>query len=583
MGLLETVRPRQRGWGPASTIRKGGRRAGPWWPVLFAGGWTMQFVVRLVFIPLHRMPVLVPDETGYLRAARLLAGGDRGDLSGRTFYEGGYPLLISLAFHVSEDPATAYRLVLVINALIGAFLFVLAYVALRRLELPRGSAYAVAMATGFLPSAIYYGQFALTDAVLPVVVLGWLLCIHSWMSRGGMEQGMAAAALAAYTASVHVRGDVIVLVHAGLLVAVFVRRWAARRDVVVAAGVLALGVATGALLNKLLQLQIYPGGPMHLDGFLVQRLTSLDGWGWALGLTAGKIWYLIVSTWGVAGAGLAAAGFVAVRRGAGRALRVSALVVLAATAGIAFASSAAVPDEGTVANFAYGRYLACLAPVLFLAGAAVALCGRRRDVQRAAAVTVMVTLLCAVVVMQHAGQRLYTDFFGVFDFPEMSVVTWSWDALKPGWATFMVFPGAAFLILLKNRRVASAALVLVVALNIAVVAAVTVRGTRYWGHRLDSATSLAVAGLTARDVVALDYNGMPWRVWVSQTFQVRTHLRPLDRFDPATLPSDATLAVVPWNPRVSPLKSWPAAPANFRFVTSRWTYTGAWAVWRRTR
>ncbi|WP_149261800.1 hypothetical protein [Actinomadura sp. K4S16] len=581
MGSLEVLRPPERAWRPAPTVGGTGRRT-LWWPALLAGGWLTHFVVRLLFLPFHRMPVLVPDETGYLLAARLLSGGDRGDLSGRTLYEGGYPLLISPAFHASDDPATVYRIVLVINALIGAFLFVLAYAALRRLGLSRVPAYAVAMTTGLLPSALYYGQFALTDAVLPVVVLGWMLCIHSWMSRGGMGHGAAAAALAAYTASVHVRGDVIVVVHAALLMAVFVRRWAPRRDVAAATGVLALGVAAGALLNRMLQSQIYPGGPMDLDGFLVQRLTSLDGWGWTLGLTAGKLWYLVVSTWGVAGAGLAAAGFVAVRRGAGRALRVSALAVLAAMAGIALASSAAVPDEGTVANFAYGRYLACFAPVLFLAGAALALRRPRREVQRAAVATVMVTLLCAVMVMQHAGQRLYTDFFGVFDFPEMSVVTWSWDALKPGWATLAVLPGLALLVLLKNRRMAAAALVLVVVLNIAVVTAVSVRETRYWGRRLDSATSLAVAGLTARDVVALDYGGVPWRVWVSQAFQVRTHLRPLDRFDPSTLAPDATLAVVPWDPGTPPAKSWPGAPANFTFVAARWTYTGAWAVWRRT-
>src|SRR5581483_5553882 len=106
------------------------------------GGWIVQVAVRLVLAVTHRVPVLIPDESGYLLAARLLAGGTAGNLSGRTFYQGGYPLFICPAFWMSSDPATIYRIVLVINSLAGASVLLLAYVALRRLRLSRGQAYA---------------------------------------------------------------------------------------------------------------------------------------------------------------------------------------------------------------------------------------------------------------------------------------------------------------------------------------------------------------------------------------------------------------------------------------------------------
>ncbi|MFF5263483.1 hypothetical protein ACFY4C_31530 [Actinomadura viridis] len=555
----------------------------PWWPVLFVAGWVLQLAVRLPFIANHRVPILIPDESGYLLAGRLLAGGESSDLSGRALYQGGYPLLVSLAYHISENPATVYQIVLALNALAGSSVFALAYVALRRLDVPRVNAYLVAMVTGFLPSVMYYGQFVLTDAIFPVIVLGWLLCIHAWISRDGQDWGVAAAAIAAYSASVHSRGMIIVVVHAGLLVAVLVRRWTTRRDLVISTGVLAGGMGAGWLLNAWVRSEIYPGGAMPLGDWLFERLTTLDGWGWTLGLVTGKVWYLIVSTWGIAGVGLVAAGVVVARGGVPVATRATACVALAATTGIALATSAAVPDEGTVANFAYGRYLACLAPVFFLAGGAVAMRASRPLLLRAVGAAAALAVVSGLIVRVYAGGRLSTDFFGVFDFPEMSVMTWSWNGLKVGWATLAVLPGLAALLFLKYRRVGPVLGAAIIAANLIIVVAVSERIIRYWGNRLHTATSLAPARLTANDVVAIDYRDMPWRIWVSQAFQAHNHLVPIDRFNAATLPSRVTLVVVPWRPDQPARKSWPAAPRNFRLTQINWTDTGAWAAWRRTR
>jgi hypothetical protein len=137
--------------------------------------------------------------------ARRVTGGAAANLSGFTFYQAGYALVIAPAFWLSRDPITIYRLVMLINALIGALLFVLAYIALRRLDLPRGQAYLLATVTALLPSQLYYGYFAMSDAVLPVVVLGWLLLVHTWIARGKVVYGVAASAVAAYSFSVHGR------------------------------------------------------------------------------------------------------------------------------------------------------------------------------------------------------------------------------------------------------------------------------------------------------------------------------------------------------------------------------------------
>lgn len=580
MGSLGVTISRER----SASVPKGLMRRVRLWPLLLLGGWILQVSIRWVLSIYQRVPLLIPDESGYLLAARLLTGGAAGNLSGRTFYQAGYPLLISPAFWLSSDPATVYRLVIFINSLVGASLFVLAYIALRRLALPRGQAYLLATVTALLPSQIYYGQFAMTDAALPVAVFGWLLLVHAWITSGRLGYGVAASVVAAYTYCVHARGEVIVLVHAGLLVAALWRRWARRRDIVVMANALAAGSAAAWALNGWVRSQIYPGGVQAHGQWLLNRLTRLDGLGWTLGLAAGKIWYLIVSTWGVAGVGLAVVGVVAVRRRTPDATRATAFLTLAAVAGIALATSAATADEQTVANFAYGRYLSCLAPVLFLAGAVFATRGTRTAAVWAVLATAGLAFVTAGIVRLHAGHRLSTHFFGTADFPEICVLTWNWSALKlwfATWVALVLLTLAALIIASGGRDGLRIVAIGFIALDLAVMVVATDRETRVWEGKVESATSLAPAGLRAQDHVAVNYADLPWIIWVSQAFQVRNGLKPIDRYRRETLPPDVTLVVVPWDDGTSPLQSWPAAPSNWRPVSIRQSYAGNWVAWRR--
>ena len=325
------------------------------WPLLLAGGWAVQVVFRVVLAWGQRVPILVPDEIGYLLAGRLFAGGAVGDLSGRPLYYGGYPLLITPAFWISDDPATVYRIILITNALVGAALMPLAYLALRKVAvLPRTAAYVIATLTALLPAGIYYGQFAMTDAILPVLVCGWLLLTYFWLRGARVGCGIGAAALAAYSYCVHERGTIIVLVFGGLLLLAGWRRWAKRRDLAPVALTLVFGVALGHQLNAWVQAELDPNGVVGRENLFVARLTSPSGLIWTFSLVAGKLWYLIVSTWGVAGVGLVVLAMVTLRSGTPRATRVVGALTLVSAVGIAFAASAAVPDEGTIANFVYG-------------------------------------------------------------------------------------------------------------------------------------------------------------------------------------------------------------------------------------
>lgn len=587
----ELARPAPPASGAGRPMRRGAVRPSRW-AALLAAGWLVQVAVRLWLGWDQTAPVANPDETGYLFAARVLAGGPDADLSGSTFYQPGYSLLLAPAFWLSDDPETGYRLIVLINSLISSALLPLGYLALRRLELSRPRAYALATVTALLPGVIFYTQFALTDAVFPVVILGWLLLLHSWLSgRGGAAHAAGASLLAAYTYSMHSRGLIVLIVHAGLLAVVVWRRWAPRRQAAVAWGAVVASAGAAWLANAWLQPRTYPDGIKPLGNWLTDRLTSLDGLGWTTALAGGQIWYLVVSTYGIAGVGLVAMTALVLRRHTGeeagldeqadRADRVTAAVVLVTVIGIACVTSAALPDERRVGNFVYGRYLACLAPVLVLAGCALAARAGRRALVRAGLAAGGLALATGVLAALHAGDRLSRFIFVGFDFPETSVLTADWGALKLWLAMIVALVLLAALVALcalpwRYGRAAALLLTLAVCLGSAYqitdrISRPLVRGTR--------AVDLAAAGLRGSDVVAVELN-LPWKARLPMTYQVsRSEVR---RFDAAKgpVPAGATLVIVRWDLGTAARQSWATAPAGWRPVAERRTGLGDWVAWR---
>ncbi|WP_214410432.1 hypothetical protein [Sphaerisporangium fuscum] len=550
---------------------------------VLAAGWIAHVLLRLWLARWRTGPVANPDEVGYLVAARWLAGGPGADLSGSTFYQGGYPLVLTPIFWFVHDPALAYRLVVAVNALIGAALFPLGFLALRRLA-PQGlvpgrwAACALAFAAALLPATMVFGQMALTDAVLPTLVLGWLLALHAFARSGSARAGALAGALAGYGFAVHMRGSVLLFVHVLIVAFVLVRRWVPRRAALAAVAVTAVTAAGAQVLNGAVRAAIYPGGPRDLSALLGTRLTGLDGQAWAICGAAGQVWYLVVGTWGLAGVGIAVATAAALRRRTPPATRVTLLALLLLTAAVAYASSAALPDEHRVGNYAYGRYLTCVAVVLALLGlAALARAGRREALRYAAASAGLLVVTGAVAAV-YAGDRIRTYNFIAFDFPEVSFLTRSHDALRmapasaaalallavltaaslvglrrpspPG--TAVSRPSAAFP---AGRRGPLPALALV-AVNLAFVAGGTFDGP---------ARPPVPDPLVRRGGVVVDRQ-VSWWAWLPLSYRVEwTRLRL--NFDTAhQAPPAGTCTVIVPEPEAggAPETSWPGHPAGWR-------------------
>ncbi|OLT26567.1 hypothetical protein BJF79_43385 [Actinomadura sp. CNU-125] len=393
------------------------RRALPW---LLVSGFLAQVGVRTWFARGRTGPAANPDETGYLVAARWLAGGPGGDLSGHTFYQGGYPLLLTPAYWFSHDPVTVYTIVMVINAVAGAALFPLGYAAARRFGLGPRAALPVSFGAASLPASAFFGAFALTDAVLPALVLGWLLALDRFARRGGLPDAVAASLVVAYASAVHTRGDGAA------------RRPPRRpprpprpaqgaRGTLAGLAVTVAGYALGAAGNARLRAALYPDGALDLGELLVDRLT----FGGRAGVGAvGRGGAALVPDRVHVGPGRGGADgrdAALVRHRPPAAERVMAGALLATVCGVAYAASAALPDEHRVGNFAYGRYLACTAVVLALAGTAAILRSRSRI--RAAAGALVLLAGTGSWVAAYAGERLRTHAFIGFDFPEVMFLT----------------------------------------------------------------------------------------------------------------------------------------------------------------
>jgi hypothetical protein len=582
--------------GAAGAATASSRAAGRRWVILLALGWLVQVGLRVWFSRHQAMPLANPDETAYLVAARVLAGGAAADLSYSTLYPGGYPLLITPAYWFSSNPSTVYHAVMVINALIGALVLPLGYLACRRLGLgrPRPAAYGVAFVAALVPTGFFYSEYAMTDAVFIVITLAWLLTTHSWLTASSARVRYAnaagSAALAAYAYAVHSRGLVMVAGLAAMGVFIGWRQAAARLSVLVAALTAVIVAAAAWALNHHISLILYPEGSRSLSGQIRQRLGSVNGIIHVLEMAAGQLWRAVLDSWGIAGIGLVAALLVIVRRDVRSDLRIMGALAVAVTTLIACIAPAALPS-GQAQAWASGRYLDGMIVVFFLVGAAVLLRARMRDIVVCAAVCTGLFLLAAVTVAVYIGTTVPTHGFGAgFNFAEPAVVTQNWTNASVALATAVtlvllaVWIGLAFVLrrLRPGRAFAavSAAFgVCVAVVSLVAVAQMTSHISQAHGSNTQEAITLMQAGKVRPGDQVVVAPSLGWMLTVPQAFEVSW--TELEQFTPGRqpLPAGTTVVETGWPAGQPAQAGWPDAPAGWRIVAS--DQDVGWVVWRK--
>jgi hypothetical protein len=559
--------------------------------LLLVVGWLCQAGLRAWFSRAQAVPLDNPDETAYLIAARVLAGGPAADFSGNTLYQGGYPLLITPVYWFTSSPAAVYHAVLLINAAVSAAVMPLGYLACRRLGLGRPAAYGVAMVAALLPAGFLYSEYAIADAIFPVVTLAWLLAIHSWLvatsPRARYAASVGSAVLSGYAYAVHSRGLVLLAGFAAVGVFIAWRRPSARGSV--AAGALTAVVTTGAgwALDRYLTSALYPEGTRNLSGQLVSRLDSVYGVIHVAEMAGGQLWRLVLDSWGIAAIGLVAAVAVIVRRGVRADLRVMASLAVGVTVLTAFTASAALSSDQS-RTWASGRYLDGMIVTFSLVGAVVLLRAAARPILAFAACVAGLTMVAAVTVAVYAGTSLPTGFGKRFNFGEPAVLTQNWNQASVLAATAaalaLLLVWVYFALLARYMPVLACVLAAAVAaVSLVAVAQITAHCSRVdqaWAQAMGTSEMAAAAGLKPGEQIAIAL-GISGDLRVAQAFEVSStqvqFYNPFRRPPPA----DVTVVETAW-PHGQPAgASWPDAPAGWRVVAAN--QAGSWVIWRRLR
>jgi len=582
--------------------------------LLLVAGWLVQAGLRAWFSRAQAVPLDNPDETAYLIAARVLAGGSGANFSGATLYQGGYPLLITPAYWFASSPAAVYHAVLLINAAVSATVMPLGYLVCRRLGLGRPAAYGVATVAALLPAGFFFSEYAISDAIFPVVTLAWLLAIHSWLAatspRARYAAAIGSAVLSGYAYAVHSRGLVLLAGFAAVGVFIAWRRPAARGSVAAAALTAVLAAGAGWTLNRHLVSALYPEGSRSLSGQLVSTLESVYGVIHVAEMAGGQLWRLVLDSWGIAGIGLVAAVAVAVRGGtrgwpppragdsagssplAGTArrrvpadLRVMASLSVGITVLIACTTSAALGPRQPL-TWASGRYLDGMTVTFFLVGAVVLLRATARQILALAACVAGLTVLTAVTVAVYAGTSLPTVRGRAFNFGEPAVLTQNWSQANVLVATAaalgLLLVWVYFAILARYMRVVGcvlgAATAAVSLLAVVQLTAHCSRADSVWARAMGIREMAAAGGLKPGEQVAIASN-VTGVLRLAQAFEVSS--TQVQYFNPFRQPppADATVVDRAWPNGQPAAASWPDAPAGWRIVVAN--RFGSWVAWRR--
>lgn len=532
-------------------------RPGRWFATLTVG-FLLQIAWRLyLYLPLMG-PTAHADEDGYLFAARVVGGGPQAQLPPWSIMRPiGYPLLLSPIHWFVQQPYAVYAGVHIVNAIIGAAIFPLVYVLARRMfDVARWPAAGIAFVLATLPSAVFFGEFALTDAFLPTLVLVMLLAVHAMVAASGRRAvwaGGFAGAIVGYAANTHVRGLVMMVVLGGMVVLAVTRKWVSWATALAAgigAGVL---YVAGKFANNWLEARMFADGSFGVDDRIFDRLTSVNGVIGVIVDAGGQIWHLGTSTWGLGAIGMVAAGFALWRKEGPRATRIVLGVALAVTVGIALATATGIPyeTEKRVNNHVYGRYVAIFAAFWVLVGVVALLrATTQRATRLAAAASVLVVGTIAVSVI-YWGDRMRKGIYVNFDSPELSFLTLSWLHLQYYRVTALVvvlIAGFCFVLpqwprvarigagLWKNRGgvslVATAVLAAVMLYNLAATVTITHRISAVW-EVIDyhsGAVELSQVGVQPGDRVVHAASSLSWMRDLKDQHQV--YWETVQSFDP---------------------------------------------------
>ncbi|MEU1287359.1 hypothetical protein [Kitasatospora sp. NPDC005856] len=575
---------------PAVLLRLRVLAAHRWfWPLALLLGYGAQVAFRLVLSIHNYFPSVHADEDSYLVIARVLAGRPTTEMPVGVVIPGGYPLLISPALRIADNPATAYHLVMGINAVLNALVFPLAVVAARRLGLSRPHAYLVGTAAALVPPVVFYSQFVMSDTVLPVLLLAWLIAMHGWLSPGSTRRrtlyAVGTGLAAGYTMATHDRGGVVVALTALVLLVVLAVGWAPRLASLAGVGALGVSYLGAKLLAGFVEGQFKDVPPSDVGNKVFENLENSDYIGTIVARTFGQLWYFMVSTYGFGAIALVLCVVVVFRRRYSVAERVVACTLVAMLFGTALASAAGLADNARTDNWVYARYCAVLVPLFLVVGLTALFRARVRALLWMALVGTAVIGVIQVSVGAYAGAEL-KNWISPWTVPDAMFLASTWDGLHMIRTSFGALAVLAACLLLRvagGRRVVAAVVgCLTLFAAYSTVAITDNVAEPHAKFRKYQAVGVAKeAGLHKGDNVVLDMD-LDWDTRMAMAYEVYWgRVWSDDLKDGSTPPEKATayLAATATAKGAPPEASWPDPKPGWHIA--KYNKDRGWVLWRK--
>ncbi|MEV6685610.1 hypothetical protein AB0N28_09740 [Streptomyces sp. NPDC051130] len=555
------------------------------WPVALVAGYLGQVLFRLSLVLHNSYPSVHADEASYLVLARVLAGHPTTEMPVGSVIPGGYPLLISPALRLADDPYTAYHLVMGLNTLLNALVFPLVFVALRRLDVPKGLSFLIATAAALMPPVVFYSEFVMSDTVLPAVLLAWLITMHGWLSEGGSRRrvrfGVGTGLAAGFAMAVHDRGGVVVALTALVLLGALVFKWAPLKSTLAAWGGLAVSVAGAKSLSTWLEAQFADTPPSTVGTQVIDNLIKPELLRTTVTRMVGQLWYFSTSSWGFGALAIALCVFAVFSSSFPRAARVVSFVMVALLCGIALAAAAGLPPDTRIDNWIYARYLAPLVPVFFLVGVTVLYRTRINGLFKLVLGAVLVVVVTAEFVIQVVGKGLREGILQ-WGMPDALFLASEWSKLHM-WRTIagalLVLGACVMLRIAGGRRVMWAVVVSLALFGAYATTAVTSNVAEPFAQlRKPLATGFSKAsGLEPGENLVMDQE-VDWGLRMAQSYMVyhgRVWTRDLQKGE--QIPAKADAAVLPLK-EGKPQDTWSKAPEGWRVVKVDKRH--GWVLWR---
>ena len=253
---------------------------------------------HLTLAAFMRVPIIQPDELGYLQNARFLArGGPRSE----TEYYPGFSLLLVPLWWISTDPTFAFRGALVIEALLAAVGAVLCWrltAALAPALAGWRRAVVVLVAVG-TPAAVLYGNFALAEVTFAVVFTAVVLIAAKAFAGHNPLWWLALGVSSGALALVHPRGFAVVVAVGIFALLILGVRWRTFPALAAVTAGVAVSAAATRWLVTVTKGPVAPDFGAYRPDSVLSKSLSLHGGLSLFSELAGQLWYLSVTTFGL--------------------------------------------------------------------------------------------------------------------------------------------------------------------------------------------------------------------------------------------------------------------------------------------